>query len=29
MFEAPRRVADLIVHFVDRYAAQPPHEAIG
>jgi pimeloyl-ACP methyl ester carboxylesterase len=29
MFEAPRRVADLIVDFVDRYAAQPPHEAIG
>jgi pimeloyl-ACP methyl ester carboxylesterase len=29
MFEAPRRVADLIVEFVDRYAAQPPHKAIG
>ncbi|MDT7721301.1 MAG: hypothetical protein QOE94_2312 [Mycobacterium sp.] len=29
MFEAPRKVADLIVGFVDRYAAQPPHEAIG
>jgi pimeloyl-ACP methyl ester carboxylesterase len=29
MFEAPRRVADLIVGFVDRYAAQPPHKAIG
>jgi pimeloyl-ACP methyl ester carboxylesterase len=29
MFEAPRRVADLIVGFVDRYATPPPHEAIG
>ena len=29
MFEAPRRVADLIVGFVDRYATTPPHEAIG
>jgi pimeloyl-ACP methyl ester carboxylesterase len=29
MFEAPRRVADVIVDFVDRYAAQPPHKAIG
>ena len=29
MFEAPRRVADLIVDFTDRYAKQPPHEAIG
>jgi pimeloyl-ACP methyl ester carboxylesterase len=29
MFEAPRRVADLIVDFVDRYANQPPHKAIG
>ncbi len=29
MFEAPRRVADLIVDFVDRYATPPPHEAIG
>ena len=29
MFEAPRRVADLIVDFVDRYAARPPHKAIG
>lgn len=29
MFEAPRRVADLIVDFVDRYAKQPPHKAIG
>ena len=28
MFEAPRRVADLIVGFVDRYAT-PPHQAIG
>ena len=28
MFEAPRRIADLIVEFVDRYAT-PPHEAIG
>lgn len=29
MFEAPQRVADLIVGFVDRHAAQPPHKAIG
>jgi pimeloyl-ACP methyl ester carboxylesterase len=29
MFEAPQRVADLIVDFVDRYAKQPPHKAIG
>jgi pimeloyl-ACP methyl ester carboxylesterase len=29
MFEAPRRVADLIVGFVDRYATPPPHKAIG
>jgi pimeloyl-ACP methyl ester carboxylesterase len=29
MFEAPRRVADLIVEFVDRYATPPPHKAIG
>jgi pimeloyl-ACP methyl ester carboxylesterase len=29
MFEAPQRVAELIVDFVDRYAAQPPHKAIG
>ncbi|MDT5234744.1 MAG: hypothetical protein QOF47_731 [Mycobacterium sp.] len=29
MFEAPHRVADLIVDFVDRYATQPPHTAIG
>jgi pimeloyl-ACP methyl ester carboxylesterase len=29
MFEAPNRVADLIVGFVDRYATPPPHEAIG
>jgi pimeloyl-ACP methyl ester carboxylesterase len=28
MFEAPRRVADLIVGFVDRYATPPPHKAI-
>ena len=28
MFEAPRRIADLIVDFFDRYAT-PPHEAIG
>jgi pimeloyl-ACP methyl ester carboxylesterase len=28
MFEAPRRVADLIVGFADRYAT-PPHKAIG
>jgi len=29
MFEAPQRVADLIVSFVDRYATPPPHKAIG
>jgi pimeloyl-ACP methyl ester carboxylesterase len=29
MFEAPHRVADLIVGFVDRYATPPPHKAIG
>ena len=30
MFEAPGRVADVIVDFVDRYAAQtPPKKAIG
>jgi len=29
MFEAPRRIADLIVDFVDRYATPPPHKAIG
>jgi pimeloyl-ACP methyl ester carboxylesterase len=29
MFEAPNRVADLIVGFVDRYATPPPHQAIG
>ena len=29
MFEAPRRIADLIVGFVDRYATPPPHKAIG
>jgi pimeloyl-ACP methyl ester carboxylesterase len=29
MFEAPRRVADLIVEFVDRYATPPPHTATG
>ena len=28
MFEAPRRIADLIVGFADRYAT-PPHQAIG
>jgi hypothetical protein len=28
MFEAPQRVADLIVSFVDRYATPPPHKAI-
>ncbi|MGV0795113.1 alpha/beta fold hydrolase, partial [Mycolicibacterium sp. XJ1819] len=27
MFEAPARVADLIVKFVDRYAKPPPHSA--
>lgn len=29
MFEAPQRVADLIVNFVDRYATPPPHQAFG
>jgi pimeloyl-ACP methyl ester carboxylesterase len=29
MFEAPQRVADLVVSFVDRYATPPPHKAIG
>jgi pimeloyl-ACP methyl ester carboxylesterase len=29
MFEAPQRVADLIVGFVDRYATPPPKKAIG
>jgi pimeloyl-ACP methyl ester carboxylesterase len=29
MFEAPRRVADLIVGFVDRYATPPPKKATG
>lgn len=29
MFEAPRRVADLIVGFADRYATPPPRKAIG
>ncbi len=29
MYEAPRRVADLIVDFVDRYATPPPKKAIG
>ena len=29
MFEAPRRVADLIIEFTDRYATPPPHTAIG
>ena len=29
MFEAPRRVADMIVGFVDRYATPPPQKAIG
>jgi pimeloyl-ACP methyl ester carboxylesterase len=29
MFEAPRRVANLIVDFVDRYATPPPRKAIG
>ncbi|WP_197518555.1 alpha/beta fold hydrolase [Mycobacterium sp. ACS1612] len=28
MFEAPQRIADLIVDFVDRYASPPPREAI-
>ena len=29
MFEAPRRIADVIVGFVDRYAASPPQTALG
>ncbi|KUI45185.1 hydrolase [Mycobacterium sp. IS-1590] len=29
MFEAPQRVADLIVEFVDRHAAPPSREALG
>jgi pimeloyl-ACP methyl ester carboxylesterase len=29
MYEAPQRIADLIVGFVDRYATPPPHKAIG
>ncbi|MCT7660783.1 alpha/beta fold hydrolase [Mycobacterium deserti] len=29
MFEAPRRVADLIVGFTDRYASPPPKTATG
>jgi pimeloyl-ACP methyl ester carboxylesterase len=29
MFEAPERVASLILEFVDRYATPPPHKAIG
>jgi pimeloyl-ACP methyl ester carboxylesterase len=29
MFEAPRRVADLIIEFVDRYATPPPQTALG
>jgi hypothetical protein len=29
MFEAPRRIADLIVDFTDRYATPPGHEALG
>jgi pimeloyl-ACP methyl ester carboxylesterase len=29
MFEAPDRIADLIVEFVDRHAAPPPQEALG
>ena len=29
MYEAPRRVADLIVSFVDRYATPPPKAATG
>jgi pimeloyl-ACP methyl ester carboxylesterase len=28
-YEAPQRIADLIVGFVDRYATPPPHKAIG
>ncbi|ULE33712.1 alpha/beta fold hydrolase [Mycobacterium sp. IDR2000157661] len=29
MFEAPRRIADVIVEFVDRYATSPPQTALG
>lgn len=29
MYEAPQRIADLIVEFVDGYAAPPPREALG
>jgi pimeloyl-ACP methyl ester carboxylesterase len=29
MYEAPQRIADLIVGFVDRYATPPPRKAIG
>ena len=29
MYEAPRRVSDLIVEFTDRHTAQPPRTAIG
>jgi pimeloyl-ACP methyl ester carboxylesterase len=29
MFEAPRRVADVVVGFVDRYATPPPQSALG
>ena len=29
MFEAPRRIADVIVGFVDRYATPPPQSALG
>jgi pimeloyl-ACP methyl ester carboxylesterase len=29
MYEAPQRVADLIVEFVDRYATPPPQSALG
>jgi pimeloyl-ACP methyl ester carboxylesterase len=29
MFEAPQRIADLIVEFTDRYATPPPQAALG
>jgi pimeloyl-ACP methyl ester carboxylesterase len=29
MFEAPQRVADVVVGFVDRYATPPPQSALG
>jgi pimeloyl-ACP methyl ester carboxylesterase len=29
MFEAPQRVADVILGFVDRYATPPPQQALG